>query len=81
MRRSSFVPAGAAAILVLAAISFGLSPAARSADMSDSEKVVRQFLSAWDARNLDAMMTAYGNDSAVICRNRSRSRARTRSEP
>src|SRR5438105_4156218 len=47
-------------------IAIGLSSSAWSGDVGESEKVVRQFLSAWDARNLDAMMTAYTNDAAVI---------------
>ncbi len=33
---------------------------------TSSEKVVRQFLIDWDARKLDAMMTAYSDDAAVL---------------
>jgi SnoaL-like domain len=53
--------------LVAMAGALALSPAARAGDSSaESEKVVKQFLANWDARNLDAMMTSYTDDSAVL---------------
>ena len=32
----------------------------------ESESVVKQFLANWDARNLEAMMASYTEDSAVL---------------
>src|SRR5450631_1551527 len=51
---------------VLAGV-LALAPAARAGDSSaESEVVVKQFLANWDARNLEAMMTSYTDDSAVL---------------
>ena len=54
------------AFVMLAGI-LAMPPAARAADSStESEIVVKQFLANWDARNLDAMMMSYTDDSAVL---------------
>ena len=54
-------------VLIVTAGVLALSPAARAGDAStESEMVVKQFLANWDARNLDAMMTSYTDDSAVL---------------
>lgn len=54
------------AFVVLAGV-LAMSPAARAGDSSvESETVVKQFLANWDARNLEAMMASYTEDSAVL---------------
>lgn len=53
--------------LVATAAALALSPVAHAADSTaESESVVKQFLAAWNARNLDGMMSAYADDAAVL---------------
>ena len=54
------------AFLVMAEV-LALSPVARAGGTgAESEKVVKQFLVHWDARNLYGMMTSYADDSVVL---------------
>jgi len=55
---------GAAAALAVIFAGGLVRPSA--AEMSESERTVRDFLTAWDARNLDGMMAEYADDAVVI---------------
>jgi ketosteroid isomerase-like protein len=66
-RKNEMVDVRKVVALVVMAGALALSPAVRAGDSSpESERVVKQFLANWDARNLDAMMTSYTDDSAVL---------------
>jgi ketosteroid isomerase-like protein len=64
---SGFTRRGIAVALMFGMIASGLAVSGvASAEDRNAESVVKEFLTNWDARNVEAMMASYTENAAVI---------------